>query len=219
MPKPAQTFAIYGTAASETLQGTSAAENFYAYAGNDIVFGGGGNDQLMGHEGDDTLYGEDGNDTLFGQEGNDFLYGGAGSDTLWWGGFGHDELNGGAGSDVFAGAAWEWTNQQVGTVLITDFQTGVDKLDLAGFDANEGTAPGVIRGGKTPGNEAFTVVTSTDGVTAGHLVITTGVDELGRPITIVLGYTDTIAGADIEIHLLGQTAGGGAIIAPQDIWL
>jgi hypothetical protein len=219
MPKPAQSYAVYGTSADDNLQGTSANENFYAYAGNDVVHGGGGNDQLMGHEGDDSLYGDDGNDTLFGQEGNDFLYGGAGSDTLWWGGFGHDELDGGTGSDIFVGAAWEWTNQQVGTVLITDFQTGIDKLDLTRFDANENTAPGVITGNKTPGNDAFRVVTATKGGTPGDMVITTGVDELGRPITIVLGYTDTVAGADIEIHLLGTTATGGAIIGPQDIWL
>ena len=173
----------------------------------------------MGHEGTDYLYGDGGNDTLYGQEGSDFLFGGDGNDKLWFGGFGHDELTGGSGADTFSGGAWEWTNQQVGTVLIRDFQTGIDKLDLTRFDANELTAPGIITGNKTPGNEAFTVVGLTDGVTPGHLVISTGVDHLGRAVTIVSGYTDTVAGADIVIHLLGTTADGSAIIGPQDFWL
>ena len=218
MPKPSQTLSVYGTANSETISGTNAKENIYGYGGDDIIYGGGGNDQIMGHEGNDTLYGGDGDDTLYGQEGNDLLFGGAGNDTLWWGGYGHDELSGGSGADIFAAGAWEWTNQQVGTVLITDFESGFDRLDLTRFDANETTAV-AARGNKVTGNEAFTVVTATDGVTPGHLVISTGVDALGRPITIVQGYTDTNPGADIEIHLLGTAADGGPIILPQDIWL
>ncbi len=219
MPKAAPAPDITGNSADNELWGTSRGETIRGLAGNDILHGGGGDDVLMGNEGTDTLYGDDGNDALYGQEGDDFLFGGAGDDTLAWGGFGHDELTGDSGADVFVGAAWEWTNQQVGTVLITDFQSGLDKLDLTRFDANESTAPGIIRGGKTPGNEAFTVVNSTNGSTPGHLVISTGVDGLGRPITIVLGYTDTVAGADIEIHLLGTGAGGTPLIGSQDIFL
>lgn len=219
MPKSAPAPDISGDAGDNELWGTARGETIRGFAGNDILHGGGGDDVLMGHEGSDTLYGDDGNDSLYGQEGDDFLFGGAGNDTLAWGGFGHDELTGGSGADIYFGAAWGWTDQQVGTVLITDFQSGIDKLDLTRFDANESTAPGIIRGGKTPGNEAFVVVNSTDGTTPGHLVITTGVDGLGRPITIVLGYTDSVAGADIEIHLLGTAAGDAPIIAPQDIWL
>lgn len=210
---------ISGTSEPEELWGTAAGETIRGYGGNDVLHGGGGDDTLMGNEGNDTLFGDGGNDTLYGQEGDDLLLGGDGNDTLWFGGFGHDELTGGDGADTFVSGAWEWTNQQVGTVLINDFQTGVDKLDLSRFDANELTAPGIIRGSKTPGNEAFTVVNSTDGITPGHLVISTGVDNLGRAVTIVSGYTDTEAGADIVIYLLGTTADGGAIIGPQDFWL
>lgn len=221
MPKPAPQKPapdITGTPGDDELWGTASRETIRGAAGNDILHGAGGNDTLAGGEGDDILYGDEGNDTLYGQEGNDFLFGGAGNDTLWWGGYGHEELSGGSGADIFAGVTWEWTDQQVGTVLITDFESGIDKLDLTRFDANETTVV-AARGNKVTGNEAFTIVAATDGVTPGHLVITTGVDALGRPITIVQGYTDTNPGADIEIHLLGTAADGGPISLPQDIWL
>ena len=180
------------------------------YGGNDTLYGNGGNDNLYGHEGDDTLYG---------QGDSDFLDGGAGNDRLGWGGFGADQLTGGSGADEFFGGPAEWTNQQVGTVLITDFETGVDTLDLSRFDADERTAPGIIKGKNTPGNEAFAVVDSTDGVTPGHLVITTEVDEFGRTVTIVRGYTDTEAGADIEVVLLNPEGVTDPIILPEDILL
>lgn len=210
---------LMGYAGNDTLEGFAGDDMLYGHEGDDTLYGGAGNDTLYGNEGNDILIGGDGDDFLAGQEGDDILDGGAGNDTIAWGGFGHDELTGGAGADTFYSGAWAWDNQQVGTVLIKDFETGIDKLDLTRFDADERTTPGVIKGKNTPGNEAFTVVAETDGVTPGHLVITTGVDALGRPITIVLGYTNTEAGADIEIHLLGTTPDGGPIITAGDILL
>jgi len=196
---------------TKTIRGT---------AGNDTIHGGAGNQIIFGLEGDDFLYGGDGDDELYGQEGSDSMDGGAGNDRIGWGGGGGLEtLTGGSGSDTFFGGAWSWTNQQVDEVFITDFQTGIDKLDLTRFDADERTTPGIIKGNKTPGNEAFVVVNQADGVTPGQLEITTGYDALGRPVTIVRGYTDAVAGADIEIHLLGQTASGGPIISGSDILL
>lgn len=210
---------LYGHGGNDTLNGAAGNDNLYGGAGDDLLNGGAGNDTLYGHEGNDTLLGGDGDDFLAGQEGNDVLNGQAGNDKLGWGGFGYDELTGGSGADLFYGGAWSWTDQQVGDVLITDFQSGLDVLDLTRFDADESTTPGVIKGTNTPGNEAFTVVSQTDGVTAGHLVITSGFDLSGRPITIVLGYTNTTPGADIEIHLLDTLPDGQPIITAQDILL
>jgi hypothetical protein len=202
MAKPVQTTTLYGTSAGDTI---------HAGAGNQIVYG---------NQGDDFLYGDDGDDELYGQEGSDTLNGGAGNDRLGWGGGGGlDTLTGGSGADTFFGGPWAWTDQQVDQVVITDFQSGTDKLDLTRFDADERTTPGIIKGNSTPGNEAFVVVSQTDGITPGQLVITTGTDELGRPITLVLGYTDTVPGADIELHLLGQTVTGGPVITGLDILL
>jgi Ca2+-binding RTX toxin-like protein len=220
MGKPAAGQVFRGTPGDDLIVGGAGNDSIYGYAGNDRLEGLGGNDTLFGHEGDDFLFGDDGDDVLAGQEGSDTLNGGAGSDTLAWGGGGGlDTLTGGSGADVFYSGAWAWNNQQVDDVLITDFQSGIDKLDLSRFDADERTAPGVIKGKSTPGNEAFTVVTETDGVTPGHLIISTGYDEQGREITSVLGYTNTTAGADIEIVLLGWGLSGAPIIAPPDIIL
>lgn len=189
-------------------------------AGTDTIHGGSGRQVIMGLEGDDFLYGGDGDDELFGQEGSDTLDGGAGNDLVAWGGGGGlDTLTGGSGADIFMGGPWTWTDQQVDEVVITDFQTGIDKLDLTRFDADERTAVVFAKGNKSNGNEAFTVVSETNGITPGHLVITTGTDDLGRPITVVRGYTNTAPGADIEIQLLGQTATGGPIISGSDILL
>lgn len=211
--------AISGYGGNDTLYGYGGNDYLYGHAGDDVLYGGSGDDQLQGHDGNDTLYGEDGNDFLAGGGGNDTVFGGAGNDVLGWGNVGHDELTGGSGADRFYSGAWEWTNQQIGTVTIMDFESGIDILDLTRFDADERTTPGIIRGNNTPGNEAFTVVESTDGVTPGHLTITTGVDEYGRAVTIIRGYTDTNPGADIEIFLLGTMEDGSPIIAPPDIWL
>lgn len=188
--------------------------------GNDVIDGGPGNQILYGLQGDDVLSGGDGDDEIYGQEGSDTLDGGAGNDRLFWGGGpGLDTLTGGSGADVLIGAPWTWTDQQVQDVLITDFQTGIDKLDLSRFDADERTTPGVVKGNKIPGNEAFVFVSETDGITPRHLTISTDVDASGRPITLVEGYTDTSPGADISIRLLGQNLVGGPIISASDIFM
>ncbi|NJR20317.1 MAG: calcium-binding protein [Hyphomonadaceae bacterium] len=103
-------------------------------AGNELanqVLGGSGGDGLYGFGGHDTLYGFSGQDLVVGGLGQDYLFGGDGHDTLI-GGNGADWLIGGAGADVF-----KFTGAGDSVVLardvITDFETGVDKLDFTGF--------------------------------------------------------------------------------------
>lgn len=86
--------------------------------GYDVV-GSGLNELLIGSPGDDRIFGLGGSDTINGGAGNDLLYGDAGADLL----------TGGPGADVFAyrGAA---DSPLSGFDRITDFQTGVDKIDL-----------------------------------------------------------------------------------------
>lgn len=89
------------------------------------------------------LRGEAGFDTLNGGAGNDTLIGGLGRDTLW----------GGADKDRFV---WASTAES-GALLsdrVTDFQRGIDTLDLAAIDANTLVA----------GNQAF-VLSGTGKVT------------------------------------------------------
>ncbi|MBQ9479873.1 MAG: hypothetical protein IJU71_10005, partial [Selenomonadaceae bacterium] len=89
---------------------------------NDSLKAGAGDDQLYGGDGSDTLLGGNGSDTLFGDVGNDWLNGGAGDDILY-GGAGSDTLTGGDGADVFV--------YESGRDVITDYASGVDKIELA----------------------------------------------------------------------------------------
>lgn len=191
-----------GDAGDNVLHGGAGNDSMYGYEGNDTLYGHGGNDTIQAHEGDDRLYGGDGDDTLYSGFGYDLLDGGAGSDRLFAGPE-SDLIRGGSGADLFGFAPWEWTNQSPWVHRIDDFEHGIDKIDVSRLDADESTTPGVIKGKNTPGNEAFQLVESTDGVTAGHLVITRSFDSNGAPITIISGYTNTTPGADVVIHVTG----------------
>ncbi|MBV9932373.1 MAG: calcium-binding protein [Alphaproteobacteria bacterium] len=112
----------------------------FTFTGNaldNVMYGGGGNDVLSGLDGADTLRGQAGNDTLDGGNGDDLLIGGAGADTL----------TGGAGADMFRIGYYE-SGTGAGADRITDFTSGVDQIDLSGWDANTNVA----------GDQAFTFV-------------------------------------------------------------
>ncbi|MDR5651596.1 calcium-binding protein [Ruixingdingia sedimenti] len=98
-------------------------DTFTGGSGNDTAYGGGGRDRLRGGLGDDVLYGGTGGDRLYGERGNDQLFGGNGNDTLV-GGRGYDTLTGGAGADLFL-----FNQADYGGSVITDFQTGVDRIE------------------------------------------------------------------------------------------
>ena len=87
--------------------------------------GGNNNDQFGGGNGDDTLNGFAGHDRLAGDNGNDVLNGGAGDDELF-GGRGNDALTGGSGADRFRLVT------PAGTDTITDFEDGLDLIELDG---------------------------------------------------------------------------------------
>jgi Ca2+-binding RTX toxin-like protein len=124
-------FAFGGTG-NDSISGGNGIDNLEGNEGDDTILGGDGNDGLAGQEGDDSLVGGNGNDRLYGWLGNDILIGDAGSDTLY-GDSGSDLLTGGAdadtfrfGSDFITGAAFS----SLGLDTITDFQSGVDKIQL-----------------------------------------------------------------------------------------
>ena len=125
-----------GTTGNNTITGSALNDTINGLAGNDTLNGGDGDDILNGGTGNDTLNGGNGNDTLNGDDGDDTLNGGNGNDILV-GGTGRDTMTGGAGADVFvlrttaeSGAG----NTQRDS--ITDFQSGLDKIDLSAIDAN-----------------------------------------------------------------------------------
>ena len=124
--------------------------------------GGIGDDTLVGSLDDNALTGAGGNDSLSGDAGNDLLSGGLGADTLT-GGDGSDVLTGGAGADLLTGGAGGDTfvftqrdSLRTGFDVITDFQSGVDHIDLSAIDADLATT----------GNQAFTFI---DAAAFGHV--------------------------------------------------
>jgi Ca2+-binding RTX toxin-like protein len=97
-------------------------------------------ENVAGSSYNDVLTGDKGSNTLFGAAGADKLDGGAGKDLIY-GGTGKDMLTGGADADTFlfktAADAGSGANRDV----ITDFQKGLDKIDVSAIDAN-GSAAG-----------------------------------------------------------------------------
>ncbi|WP_322100170.1 M10 family metallopeptidase C-terminal domain-containing protein [Geminicoccus harenae] len=121
-------------------------------AGNDDLYGGDGNNTLKGNEGNDRLYADFGIDRLDGGSGNDQLFldspggrmvGGDGDDILHSTGsstlFAAILIDGGAGRDTFVYAFGNdpdpndnpYGQMSDSNNLITDFQSGQDKLDIS----------------------------------------------------------------------------------------
>ena len=109
---------ITGLSGDDTLRGGE---------GTEIMFGGADDDLLMGRGGDDELDGGSDFDTLMGGKGDDLLMGGGRPDELH-GGKGDDTLSGGGGGDTF------FFKRVTGEDRITDFQDGLDRIDLTDFD-------------------------------------------------------------------------------------
>lgn len=148
---------LSGGRGEDTLLGGDGNDRIEGGADADTLDGGEGHDTLMGGSGDDEINGGDGNDVVQGGSGNDLIEGGAGNDTLQGnadddtlsGGTGRDELKGGAGSDrliatgdgdTLSGGADADTfvfvpATDTGTAMdeITDFDPGIDLIDLSAF--------------------------------------------------------------------------------------
>lgn len=144
---------IYGGTGNDVLQGNMGADTIEAGTGNDVVEGGQGSDVLWGQDGDDILFGRIGNDTLEGGAGADILTGGPGSDTL----------AGGVGADRFVMEAGEVHPRSFLGDLITDFQTGTDRLAV-GLDsvdyASSNDAAGTYASGLQLAQAAFAGATN-----------------------------------------------------------
>jgi Ca2+-binding RTX toxin-like protein len=202
---------LSGTNETDYLNGMGGNDFLYGHEGDDSLYGGSGDDYIQGGADNDHLFGEDGRDTLQGQTGDDVLDGGAGNDKLL-GGPGTDYLTGGVGADTFVWARGHADANllQLDRVVdtITDFESGIDKIDISHFDADETTPFTRTRKGE-PGNDAFTYVTETDGITPGHLTLT--YDPL-TGYTTLNAYTDTEEGADFTLLIFGQVNPGTDIV-------
>ncbi|MEO1520733.1 MAG: cadherin-like domain-containing protein, partial [Cyanobacteria bacterium J06633_2] len=134
---------VKGGSGNDTLRGNSGDDRIVGQADNDLLIGGSGSDRMLGGSGNDTLRGQRDNDTLRGDSGSDKLSGDDGDDVLQ-GGADNDELNGGAGNDRLdggtgrdrltggAGADVFVLTQGQGPDTISDFEGGVDAIELSG---------------------------------------------------------------------------------------
>ena len=144
---------MFGLDGDDTMDGGWGDDQMFGGQGNDLMMGGFGHDTMHGGDDDDEMHGDAGNDQMSGEDGADALHGGYGDDALD-GGIGNDHLDGGAnndvitggdgadliiggyGQDILTGGEGEDTfvfNDFSGKDVITDFESGVDSIEIAGF--------------------------------------------------------------------------------------
>jgi Peptidase M10 serralysin C terminal/RTX calcium-binding nonapeptide repeat (4 copies) len=144
-----------------------------------------GIENFIGGSGSDTIGGDNAANQLSGGDGNDFLTGGQGADVL----------TGGLGLDRFV---YTNTNESGLTAttrdIITDFLSGIDKLDFSVIDANT----------SSNGNQAFSAIAfGTTFTGAGQLRYhyeTVG----GQEYTVVEANVNANLAADFQVALLGH---------------
>ena len=173
---------IFGGADTDFLFGGRGRDTINADGGDDIVageggadtlFGGAGNDQISGGNGDDTVIGGIGDDSVSGDRGNDTVIGVDSAVAAFGFGIGEiDQLEGGRGRDrfVLGQDGINFYDDGIGGLVgrddygfITDFEVGIDKIQLAnGFDSyvlagpdqfsgfSDGTAILAKRGARNP---------------------------------------------------------------------
>jgi Ca2+-binding RTX toxin-like protein len=131
--------AINGNTGANALSGGLANDTLRGNSGSDTLSGEDGNDQLFGDTGADTLLGGLGVDRLEGGAESDYLDGGATGDTILGqagddtivGGVGRDTMTGGTEADVFVFNVGDTGLNATSPDIITDFATGVDRIDLS----------------------------------------------------------------------------------------
>ncbi|MBP7240669.1 M10 family metallopeptidase C-terminal domain-containing protein [Amaricoccus sp.] len=185
---------IYGSDGDDELRCRAGDDQLFGGAGNDILGGGADNDRLWGGDGDDALTGGTGDDWLWGEAGADQLDGREGADILV-GGLGADVLTGGADADLFVFNALAESPREARTT-ITDFEPGLDRIDLSSIDAVAGT----------PANDAFVFVgTAEFSGRAGEL-------RLGNTLIALDADGDGVADLQVLMNNPGALSAGDFIL-------
>lgn len=163
----------------------------------------------------ENAVGGSGNDLIIGNSASNKIWGGAGNDVIA-AGAGIDYVTGGAGADTFIadinGATYAAKRGSMSLDVITDFESGSDKVDLGGIDANAAMAGDqtfVFMGtasNKGTGQLTFKVYDSINGAEKALGIDIDGLDGRGAavPVTVVFGNTDGGA-PDFAIALIGAS--------------
>ncbi|MCP5361747.1 MAG: hypothetical protein H6908_03790 [Hyphomicrobiales bacterium] len=167
-----------GGAGNDTILSGDGQDTLQGNQGIDYIDGGAGNDELRGGKDADSVYGGLGDDWLNGNIGADFVSGGGGNDTLR-GGQNSDSLDGGDGNDLIYGDKGDdtltgWNGEDTfvfrvgdGNNTITDFQLGIDRLQLQGVTSSDVSISTYDSGGLVEFSDV-TIVTNTL-ITMGHI--------------------------------------------------
>jgi Ca2+-binding RTX toxin-like protein len=174
-------FGVTNTGGATALTGSGLADTLIGGVGKDTLTGGAGNDSLDGGVGADTMLGGAGNDTLLGGLGTDFLVGGLGQDWLYGG---MDTAK-----DIFGFSA-KLDSTATAADKIFNFNSGTDKIDLSGIDANS----------QVTGDQAF-VNTSAIGTKAKSYAIWT--EKVGSNLVIYADTDGIAATIDFKIQMMG----------------
>ena len=143
-----------------------------------------------GLKGDDRLFGGGGSDKQYGGQGADKINGGAGPDLMYLG-------NDGDIDTVFIKAPSHSKPGSAKRDKIYQFDSGVDKLDLSGMDANT----------NEPGDDAFTF-----GSSPANYALWTEATGGGLDDTMLYGDYNGDAVADLEVLLFDTGLLAGDII-------
>ena len=187
-----------GAGTSDTADYSAFTANLGVTLGNNVAVAGSGtgfNTDLISNI--ENFIGGAGNDSITGDGSANRLSGGAGNDTLS-GGAGADTLTGGSGADVFDFNA---TNQSgVGTAnrdVITDFVSGIDKLDFSAIDANTFIL--------AFGNQAFTFNSIAGASFTGAAQLRYYHEGSGaNEITVIEGNVNANLAPDFQLALIGH---------------
>jgi Ca2+-binding RTX toxin-like protein len=125
---------LLGGGGLDSLNGGLGDDVIRAGEGDDLGLGSTGRDEMLGSSGNDLLDGGSEDDRLFGGTGDDSLLGGSGNDSLL-GSIGDDRIDGGTGNDLIwlgGGADLVRVTGAGGQDVVTCFQRGIDRIELAG---------------------------------------------------------------------------------------
>lgn len=153
------------------------------YRGHDTITGGAGDDTLFGDSGRDRLFGGWDDDTLNGGSGKDRLDGESGNDTLV-GMTGRDILTGGTGEDVFVFSSTRHSSARPARAdLITDFESGTDRIDLSGI--GDLTFIGDERIGTDDASEVSFHILNRRGTSRDLTLVRIDTDDDARPESVI----------------------------------